>query len=380
MKILFSLTYYLPYLSGLTIYVARLAEGLSKKGYRVEVLASQHEKDLPSKEKIGGIKVVRVPYIIKINKGFVMPAYLWQSFLSVRRVDRVIINLPQFEGFIVAFLAKLLGKKLLCIYHCEVELSTGLGNKLVGLLLHGANLLSLFMADRIITYTEDYARHSRFLPRFWPKLEFIYPPIPQPEVDQKLQKRLGKLTPGKKCFVIGVAARLAAEKGIEYLLETIPLLEETLDKDFIILFAAPLPVGEEKYLQKLTPLLKKYQHYLRFAGVIPYQKMGSFYKFLDLLVLPSVNSTESFGMVQVEAMMMGVPVVATDLPGVRVPIQKTGMGIIVPPKKPEELAKAIAKIFNNKHFYTPGVSKIGKIFNPEETIHAYNQLLRGQGG
>ena len=54
--------------------------------------------------------------------------------------------------------------------------------------------------------------------------------------------------------------------------------------------------------------------------------MGSFYTCIDVLVVPSINSTEAFGLVQVEAMMMGVPVVASDLPGVRVPVQKQGWG------------------------------------------------------
>ena len=51
-------------------------------------------------------------------------------------------------------------------------------------------------------------------------------------------------------------------------------------------------------------------------------------------MLPSLNSTESWGIVQVESMSCGTPVVATDLPGVRMPVKMTGMGRIVPPRTP----------------------------------------------
>ncbi|MCI0528881.1 MAG: glycosyltransferase [Nitrospira sp.] len=72
--------------------------------------------------------------------------------------------------------------------------------------------------------------------------------------------------------------------------------------------------------------------------------MGTFYSLIDVLVLPSVNSTEAFGMVQAEAMKMGVPVVATELPGVSVPIKVTGMGEIVPIKDVHALSRAIGKV------------------------------------
>ena len=50
--------------------------------------------------------------------------------------------------------------------------------------------------------------------------------------------------------------------------------------------------------------------------------MSSFYKSIDLLVLPSINQTEAFGMVQAEA-IAGTPVIAGNLPGVRIPIKLT---------------------------------------------------------
>ena len=150
-----------------------------------------------------------------------------------------------------------------------------------------------------------------------------------------------------------------------------------MKKKFLIVFAGSKdPVGEEKYLQKITPLFQKYKNYLKFLGTLPEEEMKSFYKLLDVLVLPSVNSTEAFGMVQVEAMLCGVPVVATDLPGVRVPIQVTGMGKIVPVEDKDKLAKAVAELLLNNKKYIKDKKIILNRFSLNKTLNFYQWLLQ----
>ena len=70
MRVLFSLTYYSPYVSGLTVYAKRLAEGLVKSGSEVTVVAMQHDSTLATGVDLGGVKIVRARPILKINKGF----------------------------------------------------------------------------------------------------------------------------------------------------------------------------------------------------------------------------------------------------------------------------------------------------------------------
>jgi glycosyltransferase involved in cell wall biosynthesis len=94
-------------------------------------------------------------------------------------------------------------------------------------------------------------------------------------------------------------------------------------------------------------------------------------------ILPSINSTESFGMVQVEAMTCGTPVVATDLPGVRQPVRMTGMGLVVPPEDPASLAEAIISILDNPKGYRGDPAGVAQKFSPETIAEAYEGLFMG---
>jgi len=122
-------------------------------------------------------------------------------------------------------------------------------------------------------------------------------------------------------------------------------------------------------------LVEKYKEYIIFLGELKEEEMGPFYSLIDVLVLPSINSTEAFGMVQVEAMMTGVPVVASNLAGVRIPIQKTGMGLIVPIKNSKKLAEAIVEILLNKKKYIKSKETIKKEFSFAKTVDCYEKLL-----
>ena len=66
-KILFILTYYRPHVSGLTIYVERLAQVMAQHGHEVTVLTSRYSDDLPSEETDNGVRVVRVPVSWRIS-------------------------------------------------------------------------------------------------------------------------------------------------------------------------------------------------------------------------------------------------------------------------------------------------------------------------
>ena len=166
MKILFILTYYRPHVSGLTIYVERLAKALAERGHTVTVLTSHYTQDLPNEEQMDGVRVVRAPVAFRFNKGVVMltfPAIAWRE---IRRHDVVSIHLPQVEAALSAFLARLAGRKPLITYHCDLQMPPVWYGKIIDRLTFWDNLVAGKLADTIVAYTRDFAEHSPFLSRF----------------------------------------------------------------------------------------------------------------------------------------------------------------------------------------------------------------------
>ncbi len=383
MKILFSISYYHPYVSGLTLAAARWAEALARSGETVSVLTMRHEKKLRARERISSVSVTRASWIAKVSKGFISFDWLVKSWRLAGEHDVTVINLPQFEGIIPALAAKAQGKRVIAIYHCEIVLPHGGINSIIQSLLEVSNFGSLWLADTVITYTKDYARHSRLLGllTMYKKrsVTAIVPPIPHLRKKKTLtdlfRRRIG--TPQ---IVIGVAARLAEEKGMEYLFRAIPLLRDLLHTDsFKVVIAGPTdPVGEASYKQRIMKLVRTYKKQVVFLGEIAPHEMGSFYAMIHMLVLPSVNSTEAFGLVQAEAMLAGIPVVASDLPGVRVPVAKTGMGIVVPPEDSTALARAIAAICKTPDMYTKQTRIMRNYFSAPRSLNAFRRIVLGK--
>jgi len=376
MKILLALTYYRPHTSGLTIYAERLACALADRGHRVTVLTAQYDKSLPREEHLHGVDVVRVPVAWRVSKGVIMPTFGAVAWKMVRAHDVLSLHLPQFDASGLAARGRLLQKPVALTYHCDLQLPPGLFSRIVDKVVWGSNVLAAQFADTIVAYTQDYAAHSPFLSRYLDKVTVIPPPVHVPVV-----------TPGEIAAfrarwaldnrrVIGFAARLATEKGVEIMLEALPRVLHA-HPNARVLFAGPYQnvLGEEAYARSIMPLAEQYQDHWAFLGVLNPREMAAFFHNCDVTVLPSLNSTESFGLVQVEGMLCGVPSIASALPGVRQPVLMTGMGEVVPIGDSAALAEAIIRVLDDKAKYTRPRSDIEALFSTPRTAELYEKLF-----
>lgn len=377
MRILLALTYYRPHISGLTIYVERLGRALAERGHDVTVLTSQYVSDLPRTEELDGVRVVRVPVAFRVSKGVVMPTYGVEATRQVRDNDVLSVHLPQFDAWGLALRGRLLRKPCVLTYHCDLRLPDGALNRVAERVVGAANAVAARCAERIVAYTADYAAHSELLSRHAGKLEIVSPPVvmaPPAQADVAAFRASHAPEAGP---LIGFAARFAAEKGVDTLLAALPAVLERFP-GATVLFAGPHEgvVGEEAYRRALSPAIEALGSRWRFLGTLdPVREMPAFFGALDALVVPSVNSTESFGLVQVEAMLCGTPVVASDLPGVRQPVRTTGMGEIVPPRDAAALAAAITRVLGEPARYERPRSEIAALYDPARTVDAYETLF-----
>jgi glycosyltransferase involved in cell wall biosynthesis len=241
------------------------------------------------------------------------------------------------------------------------------------------NNLAGHFSHAVSAYTQDFADNSPFFQRFAEKVHIIPPPVELPEMTQSGIVAFKKMhNPDGKGPVIGMAARLAAEKGVEILLNAFPTILERYP-NARILFAGQYQnvLAEKAYAEKLAPSINRYedQGKWKFLGILDPVQMAAFYPNLDLLVVPSLNSTESFGLVQVESMLCGTPCVASNLPGVRQPVLQTGMGEIAPIGDADGLAQSILTVLDNLNAYIRPRSEIVEKFSTCKTVDGYESLF-----
>ena len=379
MKILVVLTYYRPHTSGLTIYAERLAKAWVRRGHQVTVLTSQFDRQLPREEVMDGVHIVRAPVAFRLSKGVIMPTFGALASKLVRSHDVIQLHLPQFDAAGVALRGRLMRKPTIITYHCDLLMPRGplawLANQAVTVM---NNLAGLF-THRMVTYTRDYAENSSYLRRFMKKLRVILPPVELPQVTQEeIAAFARENNPDGRRPVIGMAARFATEKGVEVLLDALPRVLEVFP-NAQVQFAGPYQniIGEEQYAARLMPVIRRYEQsgHWKFVGVLNPRQMAAYYPNLDVLVLPSLNSTEAFGLVQIEAMMNNVPSIASNLPGVRQPVKMHNMGCIIPIGDSQQLTSDLIELLSHPENYRGNPAEIAERYRPETVAAAYEPLI-----
>ena len=384
MKILTVLTYYRPHTSGLTIYAERLARAFAKRGHQVTVLTMQYDPSLLLEETMDGIRIVRVPVAARVSKGVIAPTIGLVATKLVAQHDVVQLHLPQFDAPGIALRGRLFGKPAVLTYHCDLLLPPGFFNRFVNAVVDFQNNMAGMLANHIVTYTQDYADNSPYLSRYAAKLTPILPPVELPDpLPGAVEAFAEKHHIRQRRPVIGMAARFAAEKGVEVLLEALPLILKKYPKAQV-LFAGTYQnvMGEQAYLDRLMPRIREYEigGHWTFLGNLDPVEMAAYYPNLDVLTVPSLNSTEAFGLVQIEAMMNGVPCVPSALPGVRQPVLMHGMGRVARIGDSADLAACILEVLDAPEKYRGDIEAIMRAYNPDSIAAEYEKLFARLSG
>ena len=379
MKILTVLTYYRPHTSGLTIYAERLARAFAKRGHEVTVMTTQYEESLPREEVMDGVRVVRVPVAFRLSKGVIAPTFGWVATKLVWQHDVVQMHLPQFDAPGVAFRGRLFGKPAVLTYHCDLQLPRGLFNRLVNTVVDFQNNMAGLLANHIVTYTQDYADHSPYLSHYASKLTPILPPVTMPDpLPGAVQAFADKYHTKERHPVIGMVTRFATEKGVEVLLDALPAILAQYPKAQVIYAGQHENVmGEHAYFNRLIPRIREYEKngQWTFLGNLSPQELAAVYPNLDVITVPSLNSTEAFGLVQIEAMLNGVPSVPSALPGVRQPVLMHKMGRVSEIGSPASLAEAIIGVLDDADNLKCDLSALASQYDPDSIAAEYEKLF-----
>jgi len=358
MHILQVTPYFFPHFGGVESHVLGLSENLIKLGHDVEVVTSRYSR-MPETEILNGINITRLPQWINMYNTPIVTSI--REFVRRTHADIVHVHSPPpFTERFAAKGAKEAGKPFVVTHHCDLELKGFMGNTAVNFYQNFLGKYPLSVADKIISTTESYATTSRTL---WDLDVAVIPNAVDinrfnTENDgEVIREKYGIKNEPLALFV----GRLVPHKGIGILIRSLNYAEQ----------GKILIVGDGPYRNWLETLTRKLnlEERVIFVGPVDDYWLPSYYSATDVVVLPSTSRLEAFGIVGLEGMASGKPLILSDIPGVRDVISKKE-GYIVEPLDPEAMARALEKIWNGpemaKKMGKRGRERVEKLFSWEK--------------
>ena len=373
MRVLIALQYYLPHRTGYTLHVQRVAEGLATRGHKITVLTARHLPFLSMREVINGVEVIRLAAPVRISRGAVMPSYLWHATQLAKETDTIWINTPLLETALWGLIAKARVKRLVITHHGDLRLTEGFFNRFIEWFIFQNFRIGSRFADAIVGYSDDYAAHSEYLRQWTGKLTIISPPISIPSVNLEAAAALRERLAPDGGPVIGFAGRFVREKRPDLLLRAALALRRHYP-NLRVVFAGEHKIAYETMWEQCSQLVAEAGNTAIFLGMIDDpNELANFYATCDVLALPSEG--ECFALVQAEAMLSGTPVVASNIPGARIPVRITGMGRLFESGNVDALTAALHEVLTAREKFVFPAEKIADTFSLAHTLDAYESVL-----
>jgi len=370
MKIMVVAPYFPPHIGGAENYAYNIAKGLKEEyGWEIVAITSNHEKRERKEEIIDGIKIYRLPFWFKISNTPVNPMWLFSIRRILREEQPDIINAHSPVPFISDITSLIADKTPLIItYHSGSMIKpSSIWNPLIFLY----ELLFLPMifrkSQKIICYSPDFMRRN--LNVYKDKVNYI-----PPGVDTK-EFKLSKKRSTNDVLFVGRIEKNSDWKGISYLLEAISIVKQIKPEISLRLVGPGDRVDYFKmYAQKLG-----INKNVKFVGSKINSGLSLEYQQSKVIVLPSIMQSESFGIILIEAMACRKPVIGSNVGGIPYVIDNNENGLLVPPKDPEALAKAIIKILKNpklaKKMGENGYKKVKENFTWDKQIKKTKKII-----
>lgn len=251
---------------------------------------------------------------------------------------------------------------------------------------------SFAIADRIIV-NSDFLRSLilKKVPEAGAKVRVVYPGVEtrrfqsrytaEGEAVRRHHRERKGLAHRKVVVFLG---RLIPLKGVHHLLAIVPKLIKTHPDLLVVIVGSPY-YGSHRttaYSRKLLKMGERYKKHIRFVPYVPYSEVPGWFMAADIAVMPS-GKREAFGLVNVEAMATGLPVIATRAGGMQEIIQDGETGFLINQKeiKSELTAKLLLLLHNAALRRQMGIKsrqRVEQLFTWEHTAKRWLKIQRNE--
>lgn len=334
--------------------------GLSIEGVECDMLCAAYQEKGFTRVMSNKSKLMVVNTVREVAATMIAPSMVLKLKQIAKNYDIIHVHHPD---PMAAFALLCSGYKGKVVLHWHSDI------------LKQKSLLKLYMpiqkwlinrADVIVGTTPVYVKESPYLQEVQHKVTYL--PIgvchlesPIKQVMDLRRKYLGK-------HIVFSLGRLVPYKGFAYLIEA----AKHLDDNYMVLIGGTGPLRDELQAQIETLGL---QDRVKLLGYVSDVELPAYFEACDLFCMSSVMKTEAFGIVQIEAMSCGKPVVATKIPesGVSWVNQDGVSGLNAEPCDAEDLAKCIRGILADENDYARfskgALDRYKTVFTQEQMIH-----------
>lgn len=339
MRILMVSDVYFPHIGGIPVHIYNLSSELKKLGHEVKVLTTNYStkildgfKYLPNEEDV--YRVGRA-VVIRSNKSWASVCFGFHLGQKIKEILSSDFDIIHIHGSLAPTLP------ILVLRHSRAK-----------------NLITLHSYYR---RSKAYTLFRPFLLPYFKKLDGII------GVSQAAVEATRRYFPGDYCVIpnaidpnqflpelpplpqfinysprVLFVGRFEPKKGLKYLLQALPLIKKYFPKCLLMVVGAGVfGYSYKEYIDESV------RDNVVFLGVVNPQDIPSYYATCDVFCAPSVDC-ESFGIIILEAMACGKPVVASNIPGYQEVVEDGVDGFLVEPRSPMAIAEGILKIFRDE--------------------------------
>lgn len=362
---------YHPHIGGIETLVKQYSEELGTVcGAEVRTLVCRDGRGRTLRENINGVELTRAGSLGTYFKCPLSLSFVRLFRKMAKKADVVHIHLPFPLADAAAMLSGYKGR-IVVSWHSDV-----VKQKKLMLIYKPFMRWLLRRADAVIVATEGHINGSEHLPEYREKCTVVPYGI-RPEDYLSIERRpvLTERAADKTAVKVFFTGRLVYYKGVDVLLRAFSKVKGC---ELFIAGEGDLEPELREYARK-----RGLDSRVHFLGFLPEEELRQAYADCDIFVLPSVARSEAFGIVQLEAMVYGKPVINTDLPSGVPHVSLDGItGLTVPPSDARALAKAVNTLAADsglrERYGKAAAERVSSVFNEKEVIKRLYKVLSGR--